>query len=345
MSETTYAGTPAPAPTVVVCARCGGAIDPGLERCPTCGAPQPHLRPSADAPSPVATVAGGLAGALGILLSVAWVWPDVFRLLHLGWLADWIGASTAHRMTLMIPITITFVMAQVLQQRRTLAATRQAWTPFARASGGQVEAVPRRLEAGAWTGGLEVHARAQRWLLTLDTTTDHSDPSTRLRCAVIPRRDFHLAVMPQNRVLKALTSPRIGGFLLGLGAKAAAGSPDEAARRHAMEELAFVVGPAIEIGEPEFDQAFLTKSDDATAARALLGDLRGPLLALRRPGTWWQLSLTAAVADGRGLLEYRESGVVRDAARLEAAQQVLIRMLQHLAEAGFIAEDSPASNP
>ena len=105
--------------------------------------------------------------------------------------------------------------------------------------------------------------------------------------------------------------------------------------------------PRVNLGltEPEFDRAFLIKCDDEGAARALLGDLRGPLLALHRPDRWWQLTLMSSVADGRGLLEYREGGLVRDAARLEAVQQAMTRMLELLAAAGIIAEAGPTSKP
>jgi hypothetical protein len=346
MSETTQAGTPAPSPATIVCARCGGAIEPGLERCPTCGAPQSRPRVTGgSAPGLLGQVVGGIAGGLGIFLCAAWLYPDVFRLLHAGWLADWLCASAGHRMWMMLPMSVTFIIAHAVQQRRTLAATREAWTPFARASGGQVATAPRRLEAGAWTGGLQVRTGAQRWLLTLDTVPERSDESTRLRCAVTPRRDLHFALMPQNRVIQAMTSPRIGGFLLGLGRAASArDGPENEARRRALDQVSFLMGPDVELGEPEFDRAFLLKSDDEAAVRALFGDLRGMVLQLRRPGSWWQISLGAPASGGAGMLEFIESGVVRDAARLEAVQQVMIRILEYLAAAGFIAEDSPASN-
>jgi hypothetical protein len=204
----------------------------------------------------------------------------------------------------------------------------------------------RTIEAPTWTPGGAVRGRAQRWLLTLDTVRERSNESTRVRCAVVPRRDLHFALLPQNRIVKAMTSPRIGGFLLGLGrAASASGGHEDEARRRALDEVSFIMGPDIELGEPEFDRAFLLKSDDEATVRALFGDLRGVVLALRRPGSWWQISLAASVAGRTGMLEYLESGAVRDAARLEAVQQAMIRLLEYLAAGGFIAEDSPPSNP
>jgi hypothetical protein len=144
--------------------------------------------------------------------------------------------------------------------------------------------------------------------------------------------------------MKALSSPRVGGFLLALGEKTAVRGPDDQARHRALEEVGFMVGPAVELGEPEFDGAFLIKSDDADGARALLGSQRGTLLALRRPGSWWQLTLIASVTTGTGQLEYRENGVVSDAARLAAVRQAMIPMLEALAASGIIAAESPASN-
>jgi hypothetical protein len=268
------------------------------------------------------------------------VWPDFFRLVGLGPLADWLRTPAGRRIWTLVPMWFALMMANVIQK----AYARGGFTPFARVTAGRVATEPRAPEAGAWKGGIEARTRAQRWLLTLDTGREGSSETTRLRAAVTPRRDFHLAILPQSGILKVMTSPRVGGFLLGLGRNSAFGTPEEEAHRRAMDELSFVVGPAIELGEPEFDHAFLIKSDDEGAARVLLGDLRGPLLALRRPDRWWQLTLTSSVAGGRGLLEYSENGVVRDAQRLDAVQQAMTLMLERLASQGVIAEASPSSN-
>jgi hypothetical protein len=286
---------------------------------------------------------GTLVSALAIFLVIALVWPDFFRLVGLGPLTDWLATRAGRRIWTLVPMVFALMMANLVQQGYTRAA-RKGRSPFGRPTDDSLGAGPRTLEAGGWKGGVETGARAPRWLLSLDTGRTGSSESTRLRAAVAPRRDFHLALMPQSGIIKVMTSPRIGGFLLGLGRNSAFGTPQEEAQRRAMDELSFIVGPAIELGEPEFDHAFLIKSDDEGAARALLGDLRGPLLALRRPDRWWQLTLTSSVAEGRGMLEYSESGVVRDAPRLDAVQQVMTRMLERLASQGLIAEAGPSSN-
>jgi len=343
MSETIIVGSSAPLPTTVVCARCGGAIERGLERCPTCGAAQ--SRPAARGGTG-SGLAGHLVGLLGMFLIVAWVWPDVFRHIRLGRIADWLEASGGHRMWIMLPMWITFMAGYGIRVRRTPAATQEARTPFAGAAGGRVVTGRVKVEAGAGIPGVEVRTRSKRWLLTLDTVRERSNQSTRLRCTVVPRRDFHFALLPQNRILKAMTSPRVGGFLLELGRAAnASGSPEAEARREARQELSFLMGAPIELGEPEFDHAFLLKGDDEAAVRALFGGLRGVVLELRRPGSWWQISFTAAAAGRTGVLEFLESGVVRDAARLEAVHQAMTRMLETLAAGGFIAEDSASSKP
>ena len=340
MSETINAGIPSPPPATVVCARCGGAIEPGLERCPTCGAPQSHpVTRGGTGPS----LLGGLLGIAGALLPIAWLWPGVFRQLGWGRLSDWLEAG-GHRLTLLMPIWVTMMIGYGLQRRFSRAATKPAWTPFETAPGGPVVTGTSMLNAAARRPGSEARAHTPRWLLTLDTVRERSNVSTRLRCAVAPRRDFHFALMPQSRVLRALSSPRIGGFLLALGRNAEVAAPVDPARHHALEEAAFIMGPPVELGEPEFDHAFLLKSDDAAAAQAFFGDQRGHLLALRRPGSWWQLTLVASVADGSGQLEYRVSGEVRDAARLGAVQQAMTRTLEGLAAGGFIGQDSPAPN-
>lgn len=342
MSEPINAGSPAPAP--VVCARCGGVIEPGLERCPTCGAPQSHLvARGGTVPRRTGSLIGILLSITGMLLPIAWLWPGVFRQLGFGPLSDWLEAG-GHRVTMLVPVWLTMLIGYGLQRQRSRAALQRAWTPFAAAPDGQVVSGTSTLEAGVGRPRVEAR-RGQRWLLTLDTVRDRSTASTRLRCAVAPRRDFHFLLMPQSRVLRALSSPRIGGFLLMLGRNAVIGAPADQARDRALEEAAFVVGPPIGLGEPGFDHAFLLKSDDADAARAFFGDQRGNLLVLSRPGSWWQLSLAASVANGTGQLEYRESGEVRDAARLDAVQQAMTRVLEGLAAGGFIAADSPASKP
>ena len=344
MSETNYAGTSAP-PATVVCARCGGAIQPGFETCPTCGAPQsrPAARSGAG-PGPI----GLLLILVGMLLPLAWLWPDMFRHVGLGWLSDWLEAG-GHRMTMMVPIWFTVMLSYGFRRHRSRAAMRpalpQSGTSYAATSGRWTASGAITRAAGAPRPGSEVRPRAQHWLFTLDTLNEGSTGRTRLRCAVVPRRDFHFALLPQNRVLRALTSPKVGGFLLSLGQSAHAAASEEPARRHALEAAAFMVSPPIELGEPEFDHAFLLKSDDPAAARALFGDQRGPLLALCRPNGGWQLMFMASVADASGQLEFCDAGMVRDAARLDAVQQAMTRMLDGLAAGGFITADSPASNP
>lgn len=345
MSGTINAGNAPPAPSFAVCARCGGAIEPGLERCPTCGEPQSRMHaPGLPGASLVSGLIGSLVSALGIFLAIALVRPDFFRLVGLGPLADWLGTPAGRRIWALVPMWFALMMANVIQKAYARGTIRKGWTPLARETGGRIVTAADAPESGAWTDSPEVRARAQRWLLTLDTERQRSNETTRLRAAVTPRRDFHLAIMPQSRILKAMTSPRIGRFLLRLGRDAAAGTSGDEAQRESMEELAFVVGPSIELGEPEFDHAFLIKSDAEGTARAVLGDLRGPLLALRRPGRWWQLTLTSSVANGRGMLEYREGGVVRDPARLEAVRLAMIRLLERLAADGIVAEAGPPSN-
>ena len=341
MSETINTGPSMPPPaTTVVCARCGGAFEPGLARCPTCGAPQ--TRPGVAAGTGLGPGAV-LLSLLWLVVPLVWVWPAAFRHLGLGAVSDWLEAG-GHRMVVLVPFWLLSMIGFTLIGSRSRAAIRQAWQAFAATNGGEVVTRPMRLEAGAWKGGVEVRTRARGWLLVLDSTRDRSNAYTRLSCAVSPRRDFHFALFPQSRVMKALSSPRVGGFLLALGEKAAAQVPEDQARHRALEEVGFMVGPAVELGEPEFDGAFLLKSDDANGARALFGSQRGTLLALRRPGSWWQLTLIASVTNGTGQLEYRENGVVRDAARLEAVRQAMIRVLELLAASGVIAAESPASN-
>ena len=340
MSETNNAGTSAP-PSTVVCARCGGAIQPGFETCPTCGAPQsrPAAR-SGPGPGPI----GLLFVLVAMLLPLAWLWPDVFRHVGLGWLSDWLEAG-GHRMTMMVPIWFTVMLSYGFRRHRFRTTLRPAATPLAATSGRWTSSGAITQAARASRPGSEQRSRTQHWLFTLDTLTEGSTGRTRLRCAVVPRRDFHFALMPQSRVLRALSSPQVGGFLLSLGQSAHVAASVEPARRHALEAAAFMVSPPVELGEPEFDHAFLLKSDDPAAARTLFGDQRGALLALCQPSHGWQLTLMASVADGTGQLEFRDADVVRDAARLDAVQQTMARMLDGLAAGGFIAADSPASNP
>ncbi len=341
MTDIDNAGAVTPFPATIVCARCGGAIEPGLERCPTCGARQPRLvaaRPSGSG------LAGALVGLGGLLLPLAWLWPGVFRHLGLPGLSNWLEAGP-HRFVMLVPIWITIMVAYGFKRARLGVETPKAWAPFAAATGGELKTGPARLEAGGWRGGLEVRERVQRWLLTLDTLREGSEENTRLRCVVVPRRDFQFALMPQNRMVRALASPRVGGFLIALTRNAAAQAPSEAAQRQLHDVESLMLGEVVELGEPEFDHAFVVKSDDPAVARALFNAQRGPLLKLRRPGSWWQLTLVGSVATGTAQLEYRESGVVRDAARLDAIRDAMVRVLETLAGAGLIGQDGPASNP
>lgn len=334
-------GVASPQPPPAVCARCGGAIEPGLARCPTCGAPQSRPRGSTGV---VGTLVGSLAGLLGLALAAGWIWPELFRHLHLGPVARWLEASNGHRLLAMLGIWVAFILGHGTARLRARDATGKAWAPFAAASGGQVVSGPATVAAGERRDGLEVRTHARRWLLTLDTTRDHSSEATRMRCSVAPRRDFHFALLPQHALLRAVTSPRVGGFLLALGRSAGGGGPGDDAARRALDEMSFIVGAPIQLGEPEFDRAFLIKSDDEAAVRALLGDLRGELLGLRRTDGAWQMTLAASLARGSGELEYREPGIVRDAARLEAVRQTMTHVLEHLAAAGIVTEAGPASN-
>ena len=76
----------------------------------------------------------------------------------------------------------------------------------------------------------------------------------------------------------------------------------------------------------------------------LVGALRAPLLRLSRPGVFWSITLAADPAKGAGWLEFREMGVVRDAARLEMARDAVSQLLERLAADGAIADRAPAAD-
>ena len=331
----TFAATAAP-PT---CPRCGGVVAVGDRTCPACGA---RLQAAA-APGTVSPVVGFLLFLPWLGIFLIWIWPGFLARVGMAPLAHWLDAVPARRFILFVPMVAFSIAAATLQRGVARGRTRSAWAPLASAPGARMVEGASTLDHGEIVGGLEVRTQVRSWLLTLDTVSDGSSPATRLRAKVVPLRPLTLLVCPQNRLFRAFTSPAVGGFLLKLGRAGPAETGErEVVRQHALDQLGFMVGAEIPLGDPEFDHALMLKGSDEDAVKRLAAGMRAPLLALAPSRNFWSVTLASDPTLGVGGLEFRESGVVRDAARLGAARDQLAGLLERLAADGVIAERPPA---
>ena len=168
-----------------------------------------------------------------------------------------------------------------------------------------------------WTGRSRVDANVGQWVVTLDTFTVSTGKSTitftRMRAPFVNRDGFRFTITRSG-----IFSPvaRVLGF------------------------------QDVEVGDPDFDKAFVVKTNDQPRVRTLLADadLRAKLAL--------QPSLTLSVLDDEGFfgakfpegvdeLKFHAHGVIKDLVRLQNLFELFAATLHRLCHIGSAYEDDP----
>jgi hypothetical protein len=171
--------------------------------------------------------------------------------------------------------------------------------------------------AGGFAKGDKVQARVDEWTVTLDTfvvATGHSAvPYTRMRAPYVNADGFRFTIYRKG-VFTAL------GKLLG------------------MED--------VEVGFPEFDEAFVIKGTDEPKLRALFGNAAIRRLLTAQPAVHFQVRddegwFSTHFPEGVDELRFLVVGVVTDIDRLKQLYELFAEVLHHLCHVGSAYERDP----
>ncbi|HWB13703.1 MAG TPA: hypothetical protein VG826_31045 [Pirellulales bacterium] len=102
----------------------------------------------------------------------------------------------------------------------------------------------------------------------------------------------------------------------------------------------------VEIGEPEFDDAYIIKGNDEDKLRRLFGDPRIRQLIEQQPRIHLSIQddegwFKAKFPEGVDELLFREIGIIKDINRLKALYDLFAEVLDHLCKIGSAYEDDP----
>jgi hypothetical protein len=171
--------------------------------------------------------------------------------------------------------------------------------------------------AGGFWKGSKVQARVGPWTITLDTHTvssgESSETYTRIRVPYVNRDGFRFTIYR-------------AGFLTGLG------------KLLGMQD--------IEIGDPEFDAAFVVKSNDEFKVRDLFGSpgLRGLVqdqprirLQVKDDEGWFATQFPEGVDE----LHFQVGGIIRDVDRLKGLFDLFAAVLDQLCRIGSAQKEDP----
>jgi len=167
---------------------------------------------------------------------------------------------------------------------------------------------------GFWHGS-KVVAHVKEWTVTLDTYSSGDDGPTytRMRAPYVNKDGFRFTIYRK-------------GFFSGLG------------KVLGMQD--------IEVGYPEFDEAFIIKANDDSRARALLANrkIRGLLegqptvrLQVKDDEGWFG----AKFPEGVDELYIEAPGVIKDLGRLKSLYDLFAETLNHLCHIGSAYERDP----
>ncbi len=174
------------------------------------------------------------------------------------------------------------------------------------------------VKGGFWKGD-KVQARVKEWTITLDTFSEGGESSTtytRLRAPYVNKDGFRFTIYRKS-MFSGL------GKLLGM--------------------------QDIEVGYPEFDEAFIIKGNNEDKVRELF--THAPLRQLIQA----QPSLRLQVKDDEGWfgpqfpqgvdeLQFQVLGIIKDVARLKSLYQLFALTLHLLCHLGSAYEDDPKIN-
>jgi len=172
-------------------------------------------------------------------------------------------------------------------------------------------------EEGLWKE-TKVQVHHKQWTITLDTYTE-SDPDlnsqtyTRMRAPYVNKDGFRFTIYRK-------------GFFSDLG------------KMLGMQD--------VEIGEPEFDDAFIIKGNDEFKLRKMFGDRKIRRLIERQPKIFLTVRddegwFKARFPEGVDELYFRVGGVVKDLERLKSLYDLFAEVLNHLCHIGSAYENDP----
>ena len=179
---------------------------------------------------------------------------------------------------------------------------------------GEIQA--QYVTGGFWKGD-KVQAQHGQWTITLDIYTvsdgENTTRYTRLRAPYVNKDDFRFTIY------------RTGIF-------------SDLGKLFGIED--------VEVGYPEFDEAFVIKGNDKTKLRALFANPRIRQLIERQP----KIRLTVKDDEGWFGKHFPEGvdelyfcvlGVIRDVDRLKSLFDLFAEVLDHLCHIGSAYEDDP----
>lgn len=172
------------------------------------------------------------------------------------------------------------------------------------------------IEGGFWKGSkVEVHHK--QWTVTLDTYSESQGENnatyTRMRAPFVNKDGFRFTIY----------------------------------RRGLFSDLGKLLGMQdVEIGEPEFDDAYIIKGNDEDKLRRLFANPRIRQLIEQQPRIhllvrddegWFKNKFPEGVDE----LYFREIGIIKDIERLKALYDLFAEVLDHLCKIGSAYEDNP----
>lgn len=165
------------------------------------------------------------------------------------------------------------------------------------------------VEGGFWKGS-KVQVHHKQWTVTLDTYTESSGENNatyiRMRAPFVNKDGFRFTIY----------------------------------RRGLFSELGKLLGMQdVEIGEPEFDDAFIIKGNDEDKLRKLFANPRIRQLLERQPRIHLSVRddegwFKAKFPEGVDELYFREMGTIKDMERLKALYDLFAEVLDHLCKIG-----------
>jgi hypothetical protein len=169
---------------------------------------------------------------------------------------------------------------------------------------------------GFWKGS-KVQAHVGPWTITLDTYTvsagESAETYTRIRAPYVNRDGFRFTI---HRT----------GFL------------SNVALRLGMQD--------IEVGDPEFDEAFVIQADDELKARDLFANPRLRALFLAQPRMRLEIKddegwFRARFPEGVDEVHFRAGGVIKDIERLKGLFELFVETLNQLCRIGSATKEDP----
>jgi hypothetical protein len=173
------------------------------------------------------------------------------------------------------------------------------------------------IDGGFWKGSSRVQAQFGPWIVTLDTYTVHTGHAhftyTRMRAPYVNPDGLRFTVYRKGMFSEL-------GKLLGM--------------QH------------IEVGDPEFDEAFIIKGTDEAKVRELFADHEVRSLLTAQPQIRLEVKdsegwLGPSFPEGVDELHFQVHGVIKEADRLKALFDLFAVVLDRLCWIGSAAEREP----